>query len=54
MSAALYWRRKAGYASSGLLDFLRALSQAQAKPENQRAFGQLLSTHPPLFSRRSA
>jgi len=25
---------QAGYASSGLLDFLRALSQAQAKPEN--------------------
>ena len=42
---------QAGYAANGLLDFLRALSLAQSKPENQRAFGQLLSTHPPFDER---
>ena len=33
---------QAGYSASGLLEFLRTLSEAQAKPQNQRAFGQLL------------
>ena len=42
---------QAGYAASGLIDFLRTLEQAQAKAENQRAFGQLLSTHPPFNDR---
>jgi predicted Zn-dependent protease len=42
---------QAGYAASGLLDFLRTLALAQSKPENQRAFGQLLSTHPPFDER---
>lgn len=42
---------QAGYAASGLVDFLRTLAAAQAKPENQRAFGQLLSTHPPFDER---
>jgi len=37
--------------SRGLLEFLRTLAQAQAKSENQRAFGQLLSTHPPFHER---
>ena len=44
---------QAGYAPSGLLEFLRTLESAQSKPENQRAFGQLLATHPP-FSERIA
>jgi predicted Zn-dependent protease len=44
---------QAGYAASGLLEFLRTLDAAQSKPQNQRAFGQLLSTHPP-FSERIA
>ena len=42
---------QAGYAANGLMDFLRALAEAQSKPENQRAFGQLLSTHPPFNER---
>jgi predicted Zn-dependent protease len=42
---------QAGYASSGLLEFLQTLDAAQSKPENQRAFGQLLSTHPPFKDR---
>jgi predicted Zn-dependent protease len=42
---------QAGYASSGLLEFLRTLDAAQSKPQNQRAFGQLLSTHPPFNER---
>jgi predicted Zn-dependent protease len=42
---------QAGYAASGLLEFLRTLAQVQAKAENQRAFGQLLSTHPPFNDR---
>jgi predicted Zn-dependent protease len=42
---------QAGYAAGGLLDFLRTLAAAQSKPENQRAFGQLLSTHPPFDER---
>ena len=36
---------------SGRLEFLRTLDAAEAKPENQRAFGQLLSTHPPFKER---
>jgi beta-barrel assembly-enhancing protease len=42
---------QAGYAASGLLDFLRTLSAVNAQPGNQRAFGQLLSTHPPFDER---
>ncbi len=42
---------QAGYAPGGLMEFLKALGAAQAKPENQRAFGQLLSTHPPFDER---
>ena len=42
---------EAGYSASGLLDFLRTLALAQSKPGNQRAFGQLLSTHPPFDER---
>jgi predicted Zn-dependent protease len=42
---------QAGYAASGLIEFLQALASVQAKPENQRAFGQLLSTHPPFDER---
>jgi predicted Zn-dependent protease len=44
---------QAGYAASGLLEFLRTLDAAQSKPQNQRAFGQLLSTHPPFSERVS-
>jgi hypothetical protein len=33
------------------LEFLRTLQQVSAKPENQRAFGQLLSTHPSFDDR---
>jgi predicted Zn-dependent protease len=42
---------QAGYAASGLLEFLRTLDAAQSKPQNQRAFGQLLATHPPFNER---
>jgi predicted Zn-dependent protease len=42
---------QAGYAASGLLEFLRTLDAAQSKPQNQRAFGQLLATHPPFSDR---
>jgi predicted Zn-dependent protease len=42
---------QAGYSASGLLEFLRTLDAAQSKPQNQRAFGQLLSTHPPFNER---
>jgi beta-barrel assembly-enhancing protease len=42
---------QAGYAASGLLEFLRTLDAAESKPQNQRAFGQLLSTHPPFKDR---
>jgi predicted Zn-dependent protease len=42
---------QAGYAASGLLDFLRILAEVNAKPESKRAFGQLLSTHPPFDER---
>jgi predicted Zn-dependent protease len=42
---------QAGYAADGLLEFLRTLAVVQAKPESQRALGQLLSTHPPFDER---
>ncbi len=42
---------QSGYAAGGLLEFLRTLSAVSVKPENQRAFGQLLSTHPPFDTR---
>jgi predicted Zn-dependent protease len=42
---------QAGYASSGLLEFLRTLAAVNDKPGNQRAFGQLLATHPPFDER---
>ena len=42
---------QAGYAANGLLEFLRTLEATQADPKNQRAFGQLLSTHPPFKER---
>jgi predicted Zn-dependent protease len=42
---------QAGYSAGGLLEFLRTLDAAQSKPQNQRAFGQLLSTHPPFNER---
>jgi predicted Zn-dependent protease len=37
---------QAGYSAAGLMDFLTAMSRESSKPENQRMFGQLLSTHP--------
>jgi beta-barrel assembly-enhancing protease len=42
---------KAGYAASGLLDFLKVLATVNSKPENARYFGQLLSTHPSFEDR---
>jgi predicted Zn-dependent protease len=42
---------QAGYAASGLMEFLQTLSTVSAKAENHRAFGQLLSTHPPFEAR---
>jgi predicted Zn-dependent protease len=42
---------QAGYAASGLLEFLKTLSVVSARPGNQRAFGQLLSTHPSFETR---
>ena len=42
---------QAGYSAGGLLEFLHTLQQVSAKPENQRAFGQLLSTHPSFDER---
>ena len=44
---------RAGYAASGLADFLRTLKSLAAEPTNQRMFGQLLSTHPAFDSRLS-
>jgi len=44
---------QAGYAANGLLEFLRTLSAVSAAPENKRAFGQLLSTHPSFDARIS-
>ena len=42
---------RAGYAASGLTDFLRTLKTLSDDPANSRAFGQLLSTHPPFDAR---
>jgi predicted Zn-dependent protease len=42
---------KAGYAPAGLLQFLTAMREASKNPENQKMFGQLLSTHPSFDSR---
>src|SRR2546426_4722026 len=42
---------QAGYAASGLQEFLRTLAEVNSKPGTQRAFGQLLSTHPPFDER---
>ncbi len=46
---------QSGYAARGLRDFLQTLAQANAKAENteanNKAFGQLLSTHPPFEER---
>jgi predicted Zn-dependent protease len=42
---------KAGYAGSGLMEFLKVASMASADPANKRFFGQLLSTHPPFPDR---
>lgn len=42
---------QAGYAANGLLEFLHTLASTQADPTKQRAFGQLLSTHPPFKER---
>jgi predicted Zn-dependent protease len=42
---------KAGYAGTGLLEFLRVAAAASEEPENKRMFGQVLSTHPPFQSR---
>ena len=42
---------QAGYAPNGLLEFLKILAVTNARPGNQRAFGQLLSTHPPFDER---
>jgi predicted Zn-dependent protease len=42
---------KAGYAGTGLLEFLRVAATASEEPENKRLFGQVLSTHPPFQSR---
>lgn len=42
---------KAGYASLGLLEFLQTMSEINKRSENARAFGQLLTTHPPFDER---
>jgi len=42
---------KAGYAASGLTDFLDVLRVLNEKPENYQMFGQLLSTHPSFEAR---
>jgi predicted Zn-dependent protease len=42
---------KAGYAGTGLIEFLRVAAAASEQPENKRFFGQLLSTHPAFQSR---
>jgi len=40
-----------GYSGSGLLEFIKILSVENANPDNQRLFGQLLSTHPSFDAR---
>lgn len=42
---------RAGYAGTGLLEFLKVAASASQEPENKRYFGQLLSTHPAFQSR---
>jgi predicted Zn-dependent protease len=42
---------QAGYSPMGLIQFLTAMRDAAAKPENRKMFGQMLSTHPPFDSR---
>ena len=42
---------QAGYASGGLLTFIRTLSAQASKPEAKKAMGQLLSTHPSFDER---
>ncbi|MGH9720160.1 MAG: M48 family metalloprotease [Bryobacteraceae bacterium] len=45
---------QAGYSAAGLLQFLGAMAAANSKPENQRMFGQLLSTHPTFEDRMAS
>ena len=42
---------QAGYSAGGLLEFLRTLATTNSLPGKQRAFGQLLATHPPFDER---
>jgi beta-barrel assembly-enhancing protease len=42
---------RAGYAASGLMNFLATLKTLAENPANNQKFGQLLSTHPPFDSR---
>jgi len=42
---------QAGYAASGLREFLGALDRVQSSEQGKRATGQLLSTHPPFKER---
>jgi predicted Zn-dependent protease len=42
---------RAGYAASGLKDFLATLKTLNDDPHNRRMFGQILSTHPPFDAR---
>jgi predicted Zn-dependent protease len=42
---------RAGYSPGGLMEFLTAMRDANQKPENQKMFGQMLSTHPSFDSR---
>jgi predicted Zn-dependent protease len=44
---------RAGYAGSGLMEFLKVASMSSDNPANKRLFGQLLSTHPPFPERIS-
>jgi predicted Zn-dependent protease len=45
---------QAGYAAGGLREFLRTLERVQNTELGKRAFGQLLSTHPPFKDRIDA
>jgi len=42
---------RAGYDATGLIKVLSAMRDASRKPENQKMFGQILSTHPSFDSR---
>ena len=42
---------RTGYAAGGLAEFLGILAAEASKEENSRAFGQLMSTHPPFADR---